>query len=107
AMLVTAAPPAYDLRNVNGHNFITPIEDQGQCGSCVAFGSIATVEGTARVQHNDPNMQIDLSEAQLFFCDASTQGATCATGWYVDAAMTFLANTGVADAPCFPYSDHD
>src|SRR5262245_59609121 len=38
-------PAAYDLRNVNGKNFITPIRDQGNCGSCVAFGTCATIEG--------------------------------------------------------------
>ena len=50
------APAVYDLRNVGGKNFITPVKDQANCGSCVAFGSSATVEGTLRVQRNDPNI---------------------------------------------------
>src|SRR5262249_41965205 len=62
----SGAPSSFDWRNVDGKNFITPIRDQGGCGSCVAFGTIATVEGTARVTRHDPNLAIDLSEALLF-----------------------------------------
>jgi|SwirhisoilCB3_FD_contig_31_14895975_length_1999_multi_5_in_0_out_0_1 C1A family cysteine protease len=96
-------PAAYDLRNVGGKNFITPIRDQRNCGSCVAFGTCATIEGMARVQHNDPNYNIDLSEAHLFFCLGRAQGVTCATGWMPDKAFACATSTGVADEACYPY----
>jgi C1A family cysteine protease len=60
------APAAYDLRNVGGRCFITPVRDQGNCGSCVAFGTLAAVEGTMRVQSGNADYAMDLSEAQLF-----------------------------------------
>ena len=44
ALATVGAPAAYDLRNVGGNNFVTPIQDQSACGSCVAFGTVATVE---------------------------------------------------------------
>jgi len=97
-------PSAYDLRNVGGHNFITPIRDQGNCGSCVAFGTCATIEGMFRVQRNDPNLAIDLSEAHLFFCLGRTQGVTCATGWMPDKAFACAANPGITDEACYPYN---
>jgi C1A family cysteine protease len=95
-----AAPAAYDLRNVNGLNFITSIKDQSNCGSCVAFGVCATIEGTLRVQEKDSTLQVDLSEAHLFYCN----GGDCATGWNPEAALTACRNTGVADDACYPYT---
>lgn len=102
-----AYPASYDLRNVGGKNFITPIRDQGQCGSCVAFGTIAAVEGTARVQEQDPNLNIDLSEAQLFYCDARSQGRTCENGWWVEPALQWMHNQGIADEDCYKYTAGD
>ena len=101
------APAAYDLRNVGGQNFITPVRNQASCGSCVAFGTVATVEGTARVAANNPNLAIDLSEAQLFYCHARAQGRNCGNGWWVDPALDCFKNPGVADEACYPYTAGD
>jgi C1A family cysteine protease len=100
------APAAYDLRNVNGQNFITPIKDQGGCGSCVAFGSVAVIESTLRVQSNNPNLAIDLSEAQLFYCHGGASGRTCANGWWPtgnDGSLEACKTQGLADEACYPY----
>ena len=103
---VTAAglPAAWDLRNINGQNFITPIRDQGGCGSCVAFGTCAAIEGKFRFQRGDPNLAVDLSEAHLFFCLGRAQGVTCATGWMPGPAYACAANPGIADEACYPYN---
>jgi C1A family cysteine protease len=105
AAMATAAglPAAFDLRNVNGSNFITPIRDQQNCGSCVAFGTIASIEGMFRKQRNDPNLAVDLSEAHLFFCQGRAQGVTCATGWMPAPAFACAANPGIADEAAYPY----
>jgi C1A family cysteine protease len=106
-MLAVGAPASYDLRNVGGKNFITPVKDQGGCGSCVAFGTSATVEGTKRVLANNPNLAIDLSEAHLFYCLARAQGRNCGNGWWVDPALNCFQNPGVADEACYPYTAGD
>lgn len=103
----SGAPAAYDLRNVGGKNFITPVKNQGNCGSCVAFGSVATVEGTLRVKRNDPNLSIDLSEAHLFYCHAAAQGRNCGNGWWVDPALEVFKTIGVVDEGCYPYTPGD
>ena len=61
------APASYDLRNVGGKNFITSVKDQGDCGSCVAFGVCATIEGTVRKSKDDPAFAVDLSEARIYW----------------------------------------
>ncbi|MDM7995190.1 MAG: C1 family peptidase [Acidobacteriota bacterium] len=96
-------PAEYDLRNVNGKNFTTPIKDQKNCGSCVAFGTVATVESRLKVQRNDANMTADLSEAHLFFCHGRDDGASCSTGWWPQKAFDAFKSKGVADEACYPY----
>lgn len=100
-------PASFDWRNAAGHNYVTPIRDQKQCGSCVAFGCVASVEANVRVQKHQPTLNINLSEADLFFCHDGVQGGSCGTGWNVNPALTVFKNSGVPDEKCFPYSDHD
>jgi C1A family cysteine protease len=52
ATAAPAFPPSWDWRNVAGRSFISPVKDQGSCGSCVAFGTAATIDGTVRVIKN-------------------------------------------------------
>lgn len=37
-------PSSFDLRNVNGNNYVTPVKDQAKNGNCWAFASIAALE---------------------------------------------------------------
>jgi C1A family cysteine protease len=96
------APSAYDLRNVGGKNFITEVTDQGNCGSCVAFGAVAAVEGRLRVQRNNPALAVNLSEAHLFFVYAKAAGYNCDTGWWPEYALDAFKQ-GVVDEACYPY----
>src|SRR6185437_11809498 len=80
-----AAPAAFDLRDVNGTNYDTPVKDQGGCGSCVAFGSAATMETVFRYSRRTQT-PIDLSEAQIFYCHGRAEGRNCSNGWWPDRA---------------------
>jgi hypothetical protein len=84
-----------DWRNRWGQSFVTPVTDQGGCGSCVSFGTIATLESMALIEHN---LTTDLSEAELLFCG----GGSCG-GWWPDSAVNYLTTRGVAQESCFPY----
>ena len=105
ALGAVGAPSGYDLRNVGGKNFVTPIKDQKSCGSCVAFGTVATVESRLRVQRNDPNLAVDLSEAHTFFCHGKDDGASCSTGWWPQKAFDAFKTKGVADEGCYNYDN--
>jgi C1A family cysteine protease len=84
-----------DWSNRFGVNAVTPVEDQGPCGSCVAFGAIATLESMLVIERR---ITLDLSEAELLNCG----GGSCG-GWWPSSAVTYIMNRGVAQASCFPY----
>jgi C1A family cysteine protease len=104
-------PSAVDLRATAAGNMVTPIRDQAACGSCVAFGSSAAVEGTLKMERGDPGLEPDLSEAYLFYCKAAEEGRTCdgpTGGWYPKAALdVFSEGGGVPGEECFPYTAGD
>ena len=103
-----AAVNQFDWRNYNGGNWITPIKDQGNCGSCIAFGTIATAEAVTRISKKNPQSNVDYSEADLFYCGAEKEyHRTCANGWNLNDAATYMSGPGVVDEACFPYTPGD
>jgi C1A family cysteine protease len=100
-------PISFDLRNVNGVNYTTPIRDQGGCGSCVAFGVVATMEAVTRYTRRNATLPIDYSEAHLYYCWGKAAGATCASGWMPDQALTACQSKGITFEDYFPYTAGD
>ncbi|KAI9202338.1 uncharacterized protein BJ171DRAFT_569749 [Polychytrium aggregatum] len=97
AVRAAMLPSSWDSRD---KNWVSSIKDQGQCGSCVAFSSAATVESTFLSQTGN---SIEVSTADIFFCLAAGQ-AQCSTGWYPHAAAGAISQNGVVGADCFPYT---
>ncbi len=96
------APAAFDWRSKDGKNYVTPVKNQGSCGSCVAFGTIAAVESMVKIARG-ADYAIDLSEAHLFYCIARSQGRNCGNGWYAEPPLVAFKDTGVCDEACYPY----
>jgi len=101
------APTSFDLRNVGGVNYGTPVRDQANCGSCVAFGVAGTMEGVARYTRRASALPVDLSEAHLFYCHGRRAGARCGTGWWPDQALNASRDTGVTFEDYYPYTAGD
>jgi len=93
-------PGEWDWRHVSGNNWTTPIRDQQQCGSCVAFATIAIIESNLEIYRRDPNLNTDLSEADLFFRGC---GNCCDRGWFFTSALGYAQQNGIPDEGCFPY----
>jgi len=91
-----------DWRNYNGVNYITPIRDQGACGSCVCFGLLGAAEGMMNLQAGAENMETDMSEQELLSC-----GPGSCNGWNVGDAMNWMKYAGVSEEACFPYQAND
>jgi C1A family cysteine protease len=98
------APVSFFWGTPTNNNYITPVKDQGGCGSCVAFGTTAVVESMVRIHRGNPALAVDLSEAHLFFCLGPATGASCSGGWWPTSSFNAYQATGVADEACFPYN---
>jgi C1A family cysteine protease len=98
------APASFFWGTPTNNNYVTPVKNQGGCGSCVAFGTTSVVESMVRIQRGNPSLTIDLSEAHLFFCLGAATGASCSNGWWPQQAFNEYKTKGVADEACFPYN---
>ncbi len=85
-------------------NYVTPVRDQGQCGSCWAFAACAAVESKVRITAGSPALAPDLSEQHLVY-DPSCDGG-CNGGWPNDA-LNFVRDTGVVSESELPYRAGD
>ena len=99
------SPSSFDWRNYNGENWITPIKNQGGCGSCWAFGAVGTAEAMYNIRANNPNLDLNIAEQYLVSdCHSQNGYETCCGGWD-DVALNYIKNNGVPDESCMTYVD--
>lgn len=59
-------PKNFDWRNVSGVNYISPVRDQGSCGSCYAFASMANLEAQVRIATRNQRQDVFSTQAWTF-----------------------------------------
>jgi len=60
------APDSIDWTNYNGKSYVTPVKNQGQCGSCWAFSTTGSIESRTAIKNQQTGSAIvSLSEQQL------------------------------------------
>jgi len=96
--IVGDIPAEFDARK-EWPNCIHPIRDQGQCGSCWAFGAVESFEDRACILTQGQTNTV-FSEQTMVSCDKTDYGCN---GGYLQNAWKFLENTGVTTEKCQPY----
>ena len=97
--------PYYD-GDTTGSGWITPIRNQGSCGSCWAFSAVGATEALANLyfnQHLDVDYGLGLSEQDVLSCS----GAGDCNGGLPGRALQYIADKGVVDEECFLYTAND
>jgi len=93
-----SVPDSMDWRD---HGLVTPVKNQGQCGSCWAFAAVASLEGAWKKAGHSLT---SLSEQQLVDCVTSDYG--CNGGLPSDGIEWATAH-GMASEASYPYKAAD
>ncbi|XP_073122073.1 KDEL-tailed cysteine endopeptidase CEP2 [Henckelia pumila] len=93
----SSAPDSIDWRKFGA---VTPIKNQGTCGSCWAFSAIAAVEGINKIK---TGKLVSLSEQELVDCDYKGENEGC-NGGFMEKAFQFIKNNnGITTEKNYPY----
>lgn len=88
-----ALPSAFDWRQKHA---VTPIKNQGQCGSCWAHATAASIESLWAMK---TRQIIDLAKQDLVNC----LGPNGCLGVSIDDAYNFIIKKGISQESAHPY----
>lgn len=101
----TILPTNFDWRSWNGRNWMSPVRDQAQCGSCWAFSAVGAVEAIHNLifpnATDTPN--VNLSEQELVTCSGA---GSCLSG-FVSRALAYIRDNHVVYENVFPYKSQN
>jgi len=104
---VAGLPNSYDWRTHNPP-VVTPVKNQGQCGSCYTFSTTGNVEGVWALAGHP---LVSLSEQNLMDCDHTCIDGVCdggCNGGLMANAFTWIIkNGGIESEADYPYEGYN
>jgi C1A family cysteine protease len=94
------SPEEVDWRN---HGVVTPVKNQGQCGSCWAFSSTGAMEGSNVIVNGE---LVSLSEQQLVDCSKNDGNNGC-SGGIMDDAFEYAMKISMCSEQNYSYQGED
>lgn len=91
----------FSWRDHLGADWMMPIRNQRQCGSCAAFGITAMLEIRVKQDLDEPNLRIDLSDSQCLTC----AGGDCVDGITLPQGIAVMEIEGLVTEECGPYTE--
>ena len=79
---------------------VTPVKDQGQCGSCWAFATVETAESVSVLTNSSSGNRLPFSPMQLVECSKKNLGCS---GGNIDYAMEYILQNGLMQETDYPY----
>ncbi len=101
--IMNSLASSFDWRDYQGGNWLTPVRNQGSCGSCWAFSVIGVTEAALNIANNNPDLDLDLSEQYLISNCDTLSGSCC--GGYQYYTLYSIKYDGVPDEACMSYTD--
>lgn len=96
-------PLNLDWRNVSGVNFVSPVRNQGSCGSCYSFATLGMFESRVRILTQNKK-QPYLSNQDIVSCCAYSQGCD---GGFPFLVAKYAQDFGLTTEECDPYVGRD
>nr|CAG4712923.1 unnamed protein product [Naegleria fowleri] len=96
---VKGFPTSFDWRNVGGNNYVSPVRNQGQCGSCYSFATTAMMEARKRIFSNNIDQPI-YSPENIISCSIYSQGCD---GGFAYLVSKYGEDFGIVAESCDPY----
>ncbi|KAK8808568.1 hypothetical protein WA158_008469 [Blastocystis sp. Blastoise] len=100
-------PNAYDPRNIDGQNLVTPIRNQHlpqYCGSCWAFSTVSALADRMKIATKGAWPNHDLAPQVLINCDDNDNGCS---GGNMMWANAYIKENGIPDETCQNYEAKD
>jgi len=102
--MVKDLPESFDWRNKEGQSYVTPIRNQGSCGSCYSFGSMGALEAGVAIATNGRIKPV-FSPQYIVSCSNYSQG--CDGGFPYLIAGKFAQDYGAILEQEYPYIGKD